>query len=262
MNTDIEWEKWGQRDPYFAVLTDPRFRASAMNDDAKTEFFDNGLTHVDYVLRICRNHIQADFTPTRILDFGCGVGRLLIPFAQTGAEVVGVDISPSMLREARRNCDAAGATAVELVLSDDALTRVDGEFDLVHTFIVMQHIEIDRGLRIFQELVRRVRRGGIGAIHIHFAKGVYQANLGVQPPPPTPPPESWWRQVRQTLGLRQRPPSVEVQRDRSDPEMQMNPYNLSQLMFVLKQSGIERVHSELTDHGGEIGAFLFFLCPA
>ena len=37
--------------------------------------------------------------------------------------------------------------------------------------------------------------------------------------------------------------------------MQMNYYNLSELMFILHSAGVMRVHTELTNHGGPIGAF-------
>ena len=187
MTTDIEWEKWGARDPYFGVLTDPKFRAAALTDAAREEFFAMGRHHVDHVLHIIRCHLEGGFVPTRTLDFGCGVGRLLLPFARLGGEVVGVDISPSMLAEAKRNCDQAGLANVVLAPSDDTLSAVDGDFDLVHTCIVLQHIEIARGLRIFEQLVRRVRPGGgIGAIHITFGWDFHAANLGVPPPPPPP----------------------------------------------------------------------------
>ena len=43
--------------------------------------------------------------------------------------------------------------------------------------------------------------------------------------------------------------------------MQMYYYNLSALMFILHLAGAERVHTELTDHGGARGAYLFFQKP-
>src|SRR5262245_29499946 len=40
-------------------------------------------------------HLAARFFPTpgRLVDLGCGTGRLLIPFAQRGFSVLGVDLS-------------------------------------------------------------------------------------------------------------------------------------------------------------------------
>ena len=108
-------------------------------------------------------HVDAALSPQRILDFGCGVGRVVIPFAQIAADVVGMDVSPSMLAEARSNCTAGGTTNVTLLRSDDILSTVEGTFDLVHSCIVLQHIEVPRGTALFAQLVRRIRPGGVGA---------------------------------------------------------------------------------------------------
>ena len=39
----------------------------------------------------------------RVLDIGCGVGRVTVPVAKQGAYVVGVDISGAMLDICRKN---------------------------------------------------------------------------------------------------------------------------------------------------------------
>jgi hypothetical protein len=44
----------------------------------------------------------------------------------------------------------------------------------------------------------------------------------------------------------------------SDPEMQMNYYNLGQLMFILEQAGVQRVFSTFTSHSGTLGVFNVF----
>lgn len=41
-------------------------------------------------------------------DFGCGVGRLTLPFADCFDNVVGVDISPAMLAEGEKIADEIG----------------------------------------------------------------------------------------------------------------------------------------------------------
>ena len=40
--TDLEWQKWGEQDPYFAVITEPRFRSANLTAEAKQQFFDSG----------------------------------------------------------------------------------------------------------------------------------------------------------------------------------------------------------------------------
>jgi SAM-dependent methyltransferase len=278
MSTDTEWERWGAKDPYFGVLTDPRFRSQALNEQALADFFQSGEAHVNHVLAMCqRMGGDPPFQPASVLDFGCGVGRLVIPFARRVPRVVGLDVSPSMLAEARRNCDARGASAVALLPSNDALSEVPGQFDLVHSCIVLQHIEVERGRRLFERLVHKISPGGFGALHVTFGLTTWASTFGQQPPPPPPPPpsRSWplpgmslARAVRRYLrGLRPSAassPPLDAPEDSQDqdPEMQMNCYNMSELMFVVQQAGVQQMHLELTDHGGAIGAFLIFRRPA
>jgi SAM-dependent methyltransferase len=187
LDTDTAWEQWGAQDPYYGVLTDQRFRSAALTRQAKEDFFASGTVHAEYVIGTCRRYVAPTLVPQRILDFGCGVGRLVIPFAAIAPEVVGVDVSSSMLNEAKRNCEERGASNVSLVLSDDTLSAVQGQFDLVHSCIVLQHISIERGRALFALLVDRIKTGGCGAIQITFAWDLYANNFGRAPKPPAVP---------------------------------------------------------------------------
>ena len=244
MSTDAEWEKWGRQDPYFGVITNPKFRGRNLDEAARSEFFESGRWHAQYVLAACQRTIDPAFAPQRVLDFGCGVGRLLIPFAAQAREVVGVDVSISMLQEARRNCDRDAVHNVTLLRGDDELSALDGQFDLVHSAIVFQHIEPERGRVIFARLVDRLAPGGVGAIQVTYAKARHAVTWGWPPPPEAPP----------VLAV-PTPPG-------QDPAMQMNSYRLNDLLFALQQAGIQRFSTEFTDHGGELGVFLFFQKPA
>jgi SAM-dependent methyltransferase len=253
MNTDLAWEEWGKRDPYFGVITDPKFRSQALSDDAKREFFESGRQHADHVMQMIHQHIDSAFRPSRMLDFGCGVGRLVIPFAATVNEVTGLDVSPSMLEEARRNCDERGIANVKLDVSDDFLSALSGRFDLIHSFIVFQHIPPERGRIIFRKLLSHLAPGGVGALHFTYSKSQYSSTNGV-PPRPVP-----------SLADRSRTASLDTTllanmatSSSADPEMQMNPYNATELLFITQTAGVSRLHAEFTDHGGELGIFLFF----
>ncbi|MGH7397758.1 MAG: methyltransferase domain-containing protein, partial [Candidatus Rokuibacteriota bacterium] len=50
---------------------------------------------------------------SRILDVGCGAGRLSLALAPAAKWVVGLDREMPLLREARRRAAAAGLTNVE-----------------------------------------------------------------------------------------------------------------------------------------------------
>jgi len=272
MDTDHEWERWGAEDPYFGVLTNPIFRLHALTTEAKEEFFRSGQTHVDEVLDMCRRWLDPSFAPQSVFDFGCGVGRLLVAFAQTSQQVVGVDVSVSMLAEARKNCTLYDVGNVLLLPSDDTLSAVEGTFDLVHSSIVLQHIEVERGRRLFELLVEKVRHGGVGALHVTFALDLHAQTFGQTPPAdegylPAEPSalglvKSQLRRALEPLGIRRHAPQVEVVPEANpDPEMQMNFYNLSELLFILQRAGCAEVHTRMTNHGGALGAFLVFRRP-
>lgn len=269
MDTDTAWEQWGARDPYFGVLTDPRFRSDAITPALKDEFFDAGRLHVLQVFDVLKRYADPAFAPRRILDFGCGVGRLVVPFAAQAQSVEGLDVSPSMLAEAKRNCETRGVVNASLLLSDDELSAAVGDYDLVHSCIVLQHIDISRGRMLFERLVRRIRPGGCGAIHVTFAWTMHPATWGQIPPPPPPEPpphplsplKQWVRQLLTSVFRETAPPVAPIPAPSPDPEMQMNYYNLSELMFILQRAGVQQVHTNMTDHGGALGAFLFFRVP-
>lgn len=255
MGTDTAWQRWGEVDPYFGVITDERYRRNNLTPAALAEFFRSGRSHVAHVMRVCQQQFSPTFVPQRVLDFGCGVGRVLVAFAEKSPEVVGVDVSPAMLAEARRNCDERGLQQrIELVRSDDALSEVEGTFDLIHSVIVFQHIEPARGHGLVARLVERLRPGGIAALHFTYAKTAHADRYGQPPPPatPPPPPAPAWRLAKR------RPPAPPPQPAGSDPEMQMNSYPLNEIMFIAQQGGARRCHVEFTDHGGECGVFLYF----
>ena len=69
----------------------------------------------------------------RVLDFGCGIGRAARAMAARGAEVIGLDVSPAMIAEARRRgggaryfvgngrgLDQIADTAIDLMLAADS----------------------------------------------------------------------------------------------------------------------------------------------
>ncbi len=249
-STDTAWEEWGRLEPYFGVLTNPKYKMSAMDSEARRQFFESGKTHVDSVMRSIREHVVSEYNPGSVLEFGCGVGRLVIPFARLAHEVVGLDVSSAMLDKARDNCKLEGLTNVKLELSDDSLSAVSQKFDLVHSAIVLQHIPIDRGKLIFRRLLDCIAPGGVAAIQLLYAKTAYANTHGVAPPP-VPPRKPRWYQV---IGKRKQP----VDPPPAHPEMQMNPYNLNELFFFMQERGIHQFHSQFTDHGGELGLWLFF----
>lgn len=69
---------------------------------------------------------ERDRRPARVLDAGCGTGRVGIELARRGHEVVGTDLDPSMLEVAR-----AAAPELAWVEADLATLTLDDAFDAV-----------------------------------------------------------------------------------------------------------------------------------
>ncbi len=239
MNTDAEWEKWAKKDPFYAVLTGPQFRSANWSPESRREFFKLGEEHFARIWRGCRR-LEPTFQPKRALEFGCGVGRLLIPLAKVSERVVGVDISISMRQHAATHCQEQGLSNVTVLPSDDTLSQVQGRFDLIMSFIVFQHVATRRGRVIFSRLLSLLDDGGIAAIHLPYAR------VGL----------TWfteagcWRPLRSAI--RTALPFLF-----HDPEMQMNCYPMADLLNRAHRCGVREVYIELFAEGPYRFAFLF-----
>jgi SAM-dependent methyltransferase len=94
----------------------------------------------------------------RILDLGCGVGRLSSWLARDRRTVVGVDTSEAMLMAARRRSESPNPSFVRY--DGAALPFGDSTFDRVVSVFVLQHVMDDRRLSELLAEARRVMRGG------------------------------------------------------------------------------------------------------
>ena len=229
MSTDQDWEKWGSMDPYFGVLSVDEYKQQNLSDEARDDFFRTGEQHVDWILATIRRVFAAEFEPRRTVDFGCGVGRLAVAFARRGSAVVGVDVSTSMLAEARSNCDRQDVRNVDLVLSDDELSAVEGEFDLVHSCLVLQHIPWKRGDKLIDELIKRVRSGGIIAIQFYYHCNAPAVVRGLV-------------RLRYTSRAANALRNLLRGRPLSEPPMQVHVYDLPSILRRLRRAGFADVH--------------------
>jgi ubiquinone/menaquinone biosynthesis C-methylase UbiE len=96
--------------------------------------------------------------PARVLDAGCGTGRVAIELARRGYDTVGIDVESSML-------DAARAKAPELtwILGDLSSAELPGdEFNLVVAAgNVMIFLELGTEAAVVSNLARTVPPGGL-----------------------------------------------------------------------------------------------------
>ena len=92
-----------------------------------------------------------------LLDVGCGPGTLTVDLARRVApgRVVGVDVSPEVVEEARR----LGGDAVAFEVGD--FRTIEGRFDVVHAHQVLQHLTDPVGA--LRAMAGLTRPGGVVA---------------------------------------------------------------------------------------------------
>jgi len=99
----------------------------------------------------------------RVLDVGCGVGRWSRQLAAQGASVTGIDLSPTMIAEARRRASAQPLRGqCRFLVQDLASLQAGDKFDLVLSVTVLQHIVDPRALRAsLQRMVEHLAEDGV-----------------------------------------------------------------------------------------------------
>ncbi len=243
-NSDRAWELLGTSEPYGAVAGTSRYYRAQLDAQRRSEFFHAGERYIAQALRDIDEHLAPGFRPGRALDFGCGVGRMVIPLAARCDEVVGMDVAEAMLAEAARNC--AGYNNVKLVKADELLSRLDGKFDLINSTWVFGHMPQSKGESIVARLAQRLDDGGIG---------VFQFPIAWRAAP--------WRKAlnwaRNNLPGVNGLANLARRRPFSYPLMQLNLYCLSRLFAVLDEQGCRAafVRTE-PDRNCALSATVFF----
>jgi ubiquinone/menaquinone biosynthesis C-methylase UbiE len=244
-NSDREWEAFGRNDPYYGVLSHERFRKDRLNDDSLKEFFKSGQEHIDFVLATIQTSLDSEFSPSRALDFGCGIGRCSIPLTRVCQSVLGVDVSDSMLQQARKICLEQSISNLELVKSDDTLSGVVGPFDFVHSFLVFQHIPAKRGKKIFSRLIQLLSDNGVASVQFVYHReepAVVRIMGSLRKKVPV---------LHNFVNLLYRKPFWE-------PLIEKNVYDLNQLLAILHQNGCGNLHIRCFGKGKLRSVILFF----
>jgi 2-polyprenyl-3-methyl-5-hydroxy-6-metoxy-1,4-benzoquinol methylase len=151
------WDRFARYDPLWAILSDPSKTERRWN---LTGFLETGRREVSLLLYQLRA-LGIDVRRKVALDFGCGVGRLSQPLALHFDRVVGVDVSPEMIRLANEINQHPAQVQYVCNARDDLAVLATGEFDFIYSNVVLQHVNPLRALQYLRELLRIAASGGV-----------------------------------------------------------------------------------------------------
>ncbi len=196
-------------------------------------FFDAGSRHVSQLWDLLSRRLGEIPQPGRVLDFGCGVGRFTLALARRGREAVGADTSADILRLARGHAERRDVTNATFLHADHALTGIEGQFDLVHSYTVFQHIRPAEGLGLLDRLVERITPGGLAALHFTHSRHSQALRIGG--------------------GIPRIAPGGASTQPRVWP---MFHYRVDDVLAVFDRRGCDVLTKDPTDHAGHLGSML------
>ena len=173
INVQKVYEKIGENDPLWAILTDNNKRGGKWDPE---EFFALGREEINGVMAYL-DVLNVKICLGNALDFGCGVGRLTQGLCHHFDYVTGVDISKTMIDGAMR-FNKFGTKCTYITNIEPHLKCLDNDtFDLVYTNIVLQHMPPRYQVEYIKEFFRVLKPGGMALFQVRTAKGHKSGSL-------------------------------------------------------------------------------------
>jgi SAM-dependent methyltransferase len=242
------WEDWGTIDPLWAVVTAGDKKHGRWDVD---EFFRSGQATIDSLLQEGAAY-GVPARAGRALDFGCGVGRLTRALGAYVPEVLGLDVSGSMIE--RAVALNAGRTGVDFAVHRDADLHVIGDdcMDVVCSLLVLQHIPsvalIENYLR---EFVRVLAPGGFLFVNlpvdVPVADPTWRSRLR---------PRTRLSRLLRGLGVS---PAFLYRHLNWHPDMPMTEIPVERVRSILEASGARILESRVVDEGDGVDQGLYLV---
>lgn len=133
--------------------------------DAET-FYKEGRSDAHSLIDPVLERLGFDPSGKRLLEIGCGIGRLFPGFAELFSDVWGIDISPEMVQQGQGLCPVHHARFF-LGNGEDLHPITTASVDYCFSYIVFQHIPSAAVVWKYLDEVQRVLRPG-GCFQLHF----------------------------------------------------------------------------------------------
>ncbi len=128
--------------------------------------WESGKQEASQIVELMRRHgVEAK----RVLEVGCGNGRVAIPLAEHGYKVTCLDISAPLIEDGRRRAEEAGISdRIDFVVGDarEASTVLKGSFDFIYMIwtTLLGYYDEMADLAILREMRKLISERGALAI--------------------------------------------------------------------------------------------------
>jgi SAM-dependent methyltransferase len=243
-DTDKHWVRLGLIDPYLnTVKTLDPYKLDPNLAHEANPYFASGEHYVGDLFESIGRLLGQRYRPRTALDFGCSVGRVAIPLARRCEAVIGLDVSPDALTEAARNATGFGLSNLTWSPSDDELSNAPDRIDLFHSYNVLQHLPVQRGLRIVRHALGRLQTGGVIAVHFPYADRGSRLRRAIN-----------WAQAR-VPGVHSLA-NLARRRPHDYPHMMMTSYDLTSFLALLNENDCKSAYCKFVDQGRYPGAIV------
>jgi ubiquinone/menaquinone biosynthesis C-methylase UbiE len=124
------------------------------------EFFKTGDDEIQKLLKEI-NKSKINISKKVALDFGCGIGRLSSAMSKHFEKVIGVDIAPSMIKQAQEyNVNNKKCTFILNTKSNLGIFP-NNYFDFIYSNITLQHINPKYSTEYIKEFTRILKPKGL-----------------------------------------------------------------------------------------------------
>lgn len=175
---ELTWEEKANENPLFAIMSDNIFedKSKEFNANDLATFYKKGELLWKRYFSDLINEENVALQKT-VLEFGCGMGRLLANPASMGYNCIGLDISETQLELAKIHFPIKENVKFIKVNSKKQFEIASGSVDVIYSFAVFQHIKYLSDFYFsLSELARLLKKGGL--IRIQFrAPNKYTTNF-------------------------------------------------------------------------------------
>ncbi len=165
----------------------------------------DGVGYRDFPINDLKMKYLLARNPKSVLEVGCAFGFMVARLRRAGVKAFGMDVSEYALAQAPQEAKGFLKCA-----SADQLPYADGEFDIVYSASVLEHLPAEMLAAAIKEIVRVGKRGVISVTpgdSAHFTE---------DPTHQTRQPLAWWRE--------QFPPQFEVRDDADEAWLRHNQF--------------------------------------